>query len=108
MQAGIGLGIVLPGLFYRYAMNGVNVGDANIRAYLKDGPMAALRAITPTEDFYQMASHGEPAVDRATWSFRIDGLVRNPLRFSYEEIRALPVYETTLTLECISNPVGGR
>ncbi len=105
---GIGLGLLIPGLFYRYAMNGVNVGDANIRAYLKDGPQAALRAITPTDDFYQMASHGEPAVDPRSWSLKIDGLVKHPLHFNYEEIRALPVYETTLTLECISNPVGGR
>jgi hypothetical protein len=47
-------------------------------------------------------------VDAKAWSFRIDGLVKNPLRFNYEEIRALPRYETPLALECISNPVGGR
>jgi DMSO/TMAO reductase YedYZ molybdopterin-dependent catalytic subunit len=108
IAGGLGLGILIPGAVYRYMMNGVNVGDADVRAYLKDGAQAALRAITPTEDFYQMASHGEPAVDAKTWSFAIDGLVKNPLRFNYEQIRALPPYETTLTLECISNPVGGR
>ncbi len=108
VAGGLGLGLIIPGLFYRYAMNGVNVNDAGVRAYRNDGPQAALRAITPTDDFYQMASHGEPKVDASKWSFTINGLVRNPLRLNYEEIRALPVYETTLTLECISNPVGGR
>jgi DMSO/TMAO reductase YedYZ molybdopterin-dependent catalytic subunit len=63
---------------------------------------------SPVEDFYPLASHGQPAVDAKAWSFRIDGLVKNPLRFNYEEIRALPRYETTLALECIWNPVGGR
>lgn len=108
VAGGLGLGLLIPGAVYRYMMRGVNVGNADVRAYLKDGAQAALRAITPTEDFYLTSSHGEPAVDENTWSLKIDGLVRNPLRFSYQEMRALPAYETTLTLECISNSVGGR
>ena len=63
IAGGLGLGLLIPGLAYRYMMRGVNAGDANIRAYLKDGPQAALRAITPTEDLYVMSSRGEPAVD---------------------------------------------
>jgi hypothetical protein len=54
-----------------------------------------------------MSSHGEPAVDPEKWSFTIDGLVDHPQRFTYDEIRRLPPYETPLTLECISNAVGG-
>jgi DMSO/TMAO reductase YedYZ molybdopterin-dependent catalytic subunit len=108
VAGGLGLGLLIPGAIYRYLIKGTNIGDAGVRMYLKDGPQAALRAITPTEDFYQMTSRDEPAVDAKSWSFRIDGLVKNPLRFTYEEIRALPPYETALTLECISNPVGGR
>jgi len=105
---GLGLGLLIPGAIYRYLMHGTNIGDAGVRLYLKDGAQAALRAITPNDDFYQMTSRDEPVVDTKTWSFRIDGLVKIPLHFSYEELRALPPYETTLTLECISNPVGGR
>jgi DMSO/TMAO reductase YedYZ molybdopterin-dependent catalytic subunit len=108
VAGGLGLGLLIPGVIYRYLMNGTNVGDAGVRLYVKDGAQAALRAITPAEEFYQMTSRDEPAVDAKTWSFRMDGLVKNPLRFSYDEIRGLPPYETTLTLECISNPVGGR
>jgi DMSO/TMAO reductase YedYZ molybdopterin-dependent catalytic subunit len=105
---GLGLGLLIPGLAYRYMMRGVNVGNANVHLYLKDGAQAALRAITPTEDLYVMSSHGEPVVDEKTWTFAINGLVKDPLKFTYDEIRALPPYETTLTLECISNAIGGR
>lgn len=63
IAGGLGIGLLIPGAFYRYLMNGLNAGDANLRAYLKDGAQPALRAITPTEGFYQMASQGEPAAD---------------------------------------------
>lgn len=108
IAGGLGIGLVIPGLAYRYLMHGTNVGDAGIRNFANAGPQAALRAITPTEDFYQMSSHGEPAVDVSKWSFTMDGLVKNPLHFTYDQLRALPPYETILTLQCISNPVGGR
>src|ERR1700730_3059851 len=107
MAAGAGVGVLLPLAAYRYMMKGMHTGYANVRAYLNDGPEAALRAITPNDDFYLMSSHGEPAVDPEKWSLTIDGLVDRPLRFSYEEMRHLPPYETPLTLECISNSVGG-
>ena len=83
ITGGLGLGLLIPGAVYRYLMRGVNVGDADVRGYLNYGAQAALRAITPTEDFYQMASRGEPTVDPQTWSFTINGLVKNPLRFNY-------------------------
>src|ERR1700675_2330685 len=52
VAGGLGLGLLIPGVVYRYLMRGTNVGNVNIRA--------------------------------------------------------LPPYETTLTLECISNSAGGR
>jgi DMSO/TMAO reductase YedYZ molybdopterin-dependent catalytic subunit len=108
IAGGVGAGLLIPAAVYRYLMRGINVGDAEVRKYLNDGPDAALHAITPVEDFYVTSSHGEPAVDGTTWSLTIDGLVAQPQRFSYDEIRKLEPFETTLTLECISNPVGGR
>jgi DMSO/TMAO reductase YedYZ molybdopterin-dependent catalytic subunit len=107
MAAGAGVGVLLPLSLYRYMMEGTNVEHAGVREYLKYGPLAALRAITPNDDFYLTSSHGEPAVDPEKWSLTIDGLVERPQRFSYDEIRKLPPFQTILTLECISNPVGG-
>jgi hypothetical protein len=105
---GAGVGILVPYALYRYLVAGVNVGHIGVKDFLGDGPQAALRAITPVGDLYVMSSHGNARVDAADWSLVIDGLVENPLRFSYDEIRRLPAYDTYLTLECISNPIGGR
>jgi DMSO/TMAO reductase YedYZ molybdopterin-dependent catalytic subunit len=102
-----GVGILLPYAFYRYLMAGTNVRHIGVKRFLNDGPQAALRAITPAGDLYVMSSHGNPAVDAAKWSLTIDGLVEQPLRFSYDEIRKLAPYDTYLTLECISNSIGG-
>ena len=107
MAAGAGVGVLLPLTLYRYLMHGMGVSHVDVQSYLKDGPQAALRAITPADDFYLMSSHGEPAVDPEKWSLTIDGFVDHPLHFSYDEIRKLPPYETTMTLECISNAIGG-
>lgn len=41
------------------------------------------------------------------WELRVDGLVENPMSFTYEEIRELPEVDSMRTLECIGNPVGG-
>lgn len=102
-----GVGILLPYAFYRYLMAGTNVGHIGVKDFLNGGPQAALRAITPADDLYVMSSHGNPAVDARNWSLTIDGLVEQPMRFSYDEIRKLAPYETYLTLECISNSIGG-
>jgi DMSO/TMAO reductase YedYZ molybdopterin-dependent catalytic subunit len=103
-----GVGLLLPYAFYNYLAMGTNIRRIGVKNYLGDGPQAALRAITPAGDFYVMSSRNEPAVDIEKWSFTIDGLVEQPLRFTYDGLRGLPPYETHLTLECISNPIGGR
>src|SRR5712692_10438906 len=103
IAGGAGIGILLPYAFYRYLMSGTRAGHVGVKDYLSDGPQAALRAITPTGDFYLTSSRGEPSVDAAKWSLAIDGLVEQPLQFRLDEIRRLPPYDTILTLECISN-----
>src|ERR1700722_8516235 len=94
--AGAGLGVLLPLTAYHYLEAGTNIGYAGVKDHLNDGPLAALRAVTPNVDFYLMSSHGEPEVDPTKWSLTIDGLVQHPLHFSYDEIRQLAPFETTL------------
>jgi len=103
---GGGIGILLPYAIYRSLSGGVHA-SIGVKDYLKYGPQAALRAITPADEFYVTSSGDEPAVDVDKWSLAIDGLVEQPQRFRYAEIRNLPRYQTHLTLECISNPIGG-
>src|ERR1700722_1715920 len=107
IAGGAGLGILIPYTLYRslsYGFGGLHVG---VRDYEKFGPEAALRAIAPVDQFYVTSSHGEPPVDENKWSLTIDGLVTDPLHFDYDDIRKLAPYETTLTLECISNEIAG-
>jgi DMSO/TMAO reductase YedYZ molybdopterin-dependent catalytic subunit len=49
-----------------------------------------------------------PDVDPLTWRLEIGGLVGTPLSLSYRELTSMPAFEQYLTLECISNKVGGH
>lgn len=64
--------------------------------------------ITPVASFYIVSKNFvDPAVPLTGWSLGVRGLVDRPLRLSYEELRSLPGSAQTVTLECISNLVGG-
>jgi DMSO/TMAO reductase YedYZ molybdopterin-dependent catalytic subunit len=102
------LGTAVPYSLYRYLMAGLDSQEVGVRHYLNAGPNAALDLLTPNEDFYVTTSRNTPTVDPRTWSLSIDGFVQRPLKFNYAEMLAQPKYETVMTLECISNPVGGK
>ena len=90
-------------------MNGMRQGGVpSVKDYARNGDRAALIAITPNEDFYVTSQGGTPRVDVRQWHLKIDGLVENPFTLNYEEIRKLPHIDKFLTLECISNPIGGN
>lgn len=82
--------------------------DLSVKVYEKYGERAALVAITPNEDFYVTSKGFTPSVKLANWRLKFDGLVERPFTFDYQELLALPKIEKYLTLECISNPIGGN
>lgn len=66
--------------------------------------------ITANEQFYVVSKNPpgfDPIVDVTKWSLDVGGLVAQPRRFTYDELRAMPAVEQVQTLECISNEVGG-
>ncbi len=64
--------------------------------------------ITSNADFYRIDINAlPPRVAADTWRLHIDGLVNKPLALSLDDIRARPAVSQVMTLECISNPVGG-
>lgn len=64
--------------------------------------------ITPNVEFYRIdTALAVPAVDPATWSLRIHGLVENEVTLTWDELLALPLDESVTTLACVSNEVGG-
>ena len=64
--------------------------------------------ITPTEDFYVVSKNIiDPNVNANEWRLEIGGLVQKPYSLNFDDLRAMPSVEQFVTLECISNPVGG-
>ncbi|HKW59621.1 MAG TPA: molybdopterin-dependent oxidoreductase [Candidatus Dormibacteraeota bacterium] len=65
-------------------------------------------AITPVENFYVVSKNfADPAVDAAGWRLRVGGMVDKPATLGLDDLRALPSVQEYVTLECISNNVGG-
>lgn len=64
--------------------------------------------VTPNKDFYRVdTSLIVPSVDVGDWRLSIDGMVDTPFSLGWDELLALPVFERDITLNCVSNEVGG-
>ena len=64
--------------------------------------------VTSNEDFYRIdTALSAPEVDIDGWRLRFDGMVDQPFELTYEELLALPSVEVPVTLQCVSNEVGG-
>src|SRR5262245_52920933 len=63
-------------------------------------PKGLLGAITPTELHYVRSNFALPAHDG---NLVVGGAVANPLKLTLADLRALPVVEWTVTLECAGN-----
>ena len=75
-------------------------------AFRSHGALSTL--VTPNEEFYIVSKNiFDPEVDAAGWVLEIDGLVEEPMSLTYDDLLALQSVEEFVTLECISNEVGG-
>jgi len=64
---------------------------------------------TPTSEFYVVTKNViDPSVDAATWQLSIRGLVSNSTPYSYADLQSLATADEFVTLECVSNEVGGN
>jgi DMSO/TMAO reductase YedYZ molybdopterin-dependent catalytic subunit len=65
-------------------------------------------AITPEQNFYIVSKNfSDPSIDGNGWKLSVGGLVDKPLTLSLSDLRALPGVTQYVTMECISNNVGG-
>ncbi|HYN95339.1 MAG TPA: molybdopterin-dependent oxidoreductase, partial [Pilimelia sp.] len=63
---------------------------------------------TANADFYRVdTALTVPRIDAASWRLRITGMVDRPLELSFAELLARPLMERDITLNCVSNEVGG-
>jgi len=101
--------ILLRNLFYgAVGIAVLGIGYANVRRFttalaMREGSRAASE-VTDVNDFYVVSKNlgGDPVVDASTWRLNL------PTRsLTYGELLAMPAQQQELTLECISNDVGG-
>ncbi len=64
--------------------------------------------LTSNEEFYRIDINTRPPqLDGAIWQLHINGLVDTQLELSLDDLRAMPAQTQILTMQCISNPIGG-
>jgi hypothetical protein len=64
--------------------------------------------VVANDDFYRIdTALSVPRVDASRWRLRIAGLVDAPFELGYDELLALEGVEEVVTLQCVSNEVGG-
>jgi DMSO/TMAO reductase YedYZ molybdopterin-dependent catalytic subunit len=64
--------------------------------------------ITPVGNFYVVSKNfNDPVVPAAGWALRVTGLVQRTLRIDYSQLQSLPSVTEAVTMECVSNEVGG-
>ncbi len=63
---------------------------------------------TPVEDFYLIhTAIALPTIEPEDWQLRIHGLVDREITLTYQDLLARERIEAWVTLNCVSNPVGG-
>jgi DMSO/TMAO reductase YedYZ molybdopterin-dependent catalytic subunit len=64
--------------------------------------------VVPNNDFYRIdTALLPPHVDAAGWSMKVTGMIAHPLAFTYSDLSAMPLFEQYVTIQCVSNEVGG-
>jgi DMSO/TMAO reductase YedYZ molybdopterin-dependent catalytic subunit len=48
-----------------------------------------------------------PVIEASEWRLKVTGMVENEVEIGFDELLALPLTETAVTLMCVSNEVGG-
>jgi DMSO/TMAO reductase YedYZ molybdopterin-dependent catalytic subunit len=65
-------------------------------------------AITPVDRFYIVSKNfSDPVVSGPGWRLTVHGKVERAFSLTLDQFRALPAMTETVTLECVSNNVGG-
>src|SRR2546421_1832831 len=65
--------------------------------------------ITPTSEHYTVTQNVvDPMVNVSVWRLEVTGLIEKTGTYTYEELKNLPSTSRAVTLECISNGIGGH
>ena len=75
-------------------------------------PESGLRGIspdiTPVDNFYVVSKNfADPSVDGQAWRLHVGGMVDKPMTLSLGDLRGMTSVQEYVTLQCVSNNVGG-
>jgi len=74
-----------------------------------DGKVKGItKFVTDPKDFYRVdTALVIPRVDVESWKLEVDGMVERPFSITFDELVKMPMVERDITLNCVSNEVGG-
>jgi DMSO/TMAO reductase YedYZ molybdopterin-dependent catalytic subunit len=65
--------------------------------------------VTSNADFYRIDTALQvPSIDASRWTLKVTGMVDRELEIGFDELLAIPLTETVMTMTCVSNYVGGN
>ncbi len=80
----------------------------SILAPPEDGVEGLSPAVTPVHNFYVVSKNlVDPTVTASDWSLSVGGLCAHPLSLALQDLRNLGHTNEYVTMECVSNGVGG-
>lgn len=107
----VGGGAVAAGLFRFLDDRGARFRESVTLPQATDSaptPITSPGFYTANSDFYRVdTALTVPRVDVEGWRLRIGGMVDRPISLSFEELIRRPLSERDITLNCVSNEVGG-
>jgi DMSO/TMAO reductase YedYZ molybdopterin-dependent catalytic subunit len=64
--------------------------------------------LTPNADFYRIDTALQvPQLRADDWTLRVHGMVGRATTLTFDDLMSRPLVERTITMTCVSNPVGG-
>jgi DMSO/TMAO reductase YedYZ molybdopterin-dependent catalytic subunit len=87
-------------------------GPVETAAPLPAGAALDVPGITPlvisNADFYRIDTQlFTPHLSAGDWKLTVTGMVDHPLTLTYDQLLAMPLHEEYVTIQCVSNEVGG-
>ncbi|MFI5226180.1 MAG: molybdopterin-dependent oxidoreductase, partial [Candidatus Limnocylindrales bacterium] len=64
--------------------------------------------VIPNDEFYRIDTALLPVrLDASTWTLTVKGMVDHVVTLNYKQITTMPLFEQYVTIQCVSNYVGG-
>ncbi len=81
--------------------------EATLQARIEPAP-GTRPELTSNEDFYRIDINTMPVeIDASEWQLELGGMVDQPLTLTIDDLLAMPAQTQAVTMQCISNPIGG-